>query len=90
MAAAPAEVTRLYRQVLRSANSFADYNFRCYFQRRTREDFRTFFARYQKGEIDDTAKAAFLKEGRHNAEVLHRQSVLSQLYGNVVHSATRK
>mmetsp|Transcript_122561 Transcript_122561/g.381536 ORF Transcript_122561/g.381536 Transcript_122561/m.381536 type:complete len:88 (-) Transcript_122561:84-347(-) len=77
---APGEVARLYRQVLRAASSFTDYNFRSYFLRRAREDFRVFETRWRKGDIDTTAQEAFVKDTTKHLGMLRRQGVLSQLY----------
>mmetsp|Transcript_5023 Transcript_5023/g.10123 ORF Transcript_5023/g.10123 Transcript_5023/m.10123 type:complete len:88 (-) Transcript_5023:186-449(-) len=77
---APGEVVRLYRQVLRAAGSFTDYNFRNYFLRRAKEDFRVFENRWRKGEVDGAAQKAFIKEETKHLGMLRRQGILSQMY----------
>mmetsp|Transcript_25249 Transcript_25249/g.57332 ORF Transcript_25249/g.57332 Transcript_25249/m.57332 type:complete len:88 (-) Transcript_25249:158-421(-) len=77
---APGEVVHLYRQVLRAAGSFTDYNFRRYFVRRAKEDFRVFESRWRKGEVDRDAQEAFMKEGTQHLGMLRRIGVLSQMY----------
>mmetsp|Transcript_22724 Transcript_22724/g.58110 ORF Transcript_22724/g.58110 Transcript_22724/m.58110 type:complete len:91 (+) Transcript_22724:72-344(+) len=76
----PAELNRLYRQMLRAAGSITDYNFRSYFQRRSREDFRVFASRWHRGEADVSAQEEFMREGQTKLEMLKRQGALSQLY----------
>mmetsp|Transcript_6179 Transcript_6179/g.14766 ORF Transcript_6179/g.14766 Transcript_6179/m.14766 type:complete len:88 (-) Transcript_6179:63-326(-) len=74
------EVTHLYRQVLRAAGSFSDYNFRAYFLRRARDDFRGFGLRWQRGSIDAAGTDAFLQDANETLGMLKRQSTLSQMY----------
>mmetsp|Transcript_73205 Transcript_73205/g.136801 ORF Transcript_73205/g.136801 Transcript_73205/m.136801 type:complete len:88 (+) Transcript_73205:78-341(+) len=74
------EVAHLYRQVLRAAGSFSDYNFREYFLRRARDDFRGFALRSKIGSLDAAGTDAFLQDARENLQMLQRQSTLSQLY----------
>mmetsp|Transcript_5060 Transcript_5060/g.10307 ORF Transcript_5060/g.10307 Transcript_5060/m.10307 type:complete len:88 (-) Transcript_5060:235-498(-) len=77
---APGEVARLYRQILRAAGSFTDYNFRQYFVRRAKEDFRVFENGWRQGRIDGAAKEAFIKEETKHLGMLKRQGIVSQLY----------
>mmetsp|Transcript_75199 Transcript_75199/g.212684 ORF Transcript_75199/g.212684 Transcript_75199/m.212684 type:complete len:88 (+) Transcript_75199:75-338(+) len=77
---APAEVVRLYRAVLRAAGSFSDYNFRHYFQRRAREDFRAFEAGWRRGAVDAAGREEFMLAGNKQLGMLKRQGILSQLY----------
>ncbi|CCI10364.1 unnamed protein product [Albugo candida] len=68
------QVLRLYRAMLRDAASFQEYNFRAYAKRRVKEEFRknkTLSAEEQKKAITF---------GKQQAEVLHRQSVISRMY----------
>ena len=63
----------LYRSVQRAARGFEDYNFRAYFVRRSREDWRA----------DTSAAAAskdFLADQKQHLQMLRRQGALSQLY----------
>mmetsp|Transcript_27253 Transcript_27253/g.43729 ORF Transcript_27253/g.43729 Transcript_27253/m.43729 type:complete len:87 (+) Transcript_27253:128-388(+) len=73
------EVLHLYRQVLRAAGSFRDYNFRSYFSRRAREDFRAFLEKRQVGDAA-TSEEAFLEDTTRHLGMLRRQGTLSQLY----------
>mmetsp|Transcript_47255 Transcript_47255/g.136127 ORF Transcript_47255/g.136127 Transcript_47255/m.136127 type:complete len:91 (-) Transcript_47255:111-383(-) len=75
------ELTRLYRQILRNAGTFSDYNFRCYFQRRAREDFRDFSAKKLRGEVDDAAHKAFIERSQEQLNMLKRQGTLNSFYG---------
>mmetsp|Transcript_66556 Transcript_66556/g.81477 ORF Transcript_66556/g.81477 Transcript_66556/m.81477 type:complete len:83 (+) Transcript_66556:3-251(+) len=54
------EAIRIYRSTLRAASKFTDYNFRHYFARRAREDFRAF---YSNQPVDDASQKAFFAEG---------------------------
>mmetsp|Transcript_104344 Transcript_104344/g.248305 ORF Transcript_104344/g.248305 Transcript_104344/m.248305 type:complete len:86 (-) Transcript_104344:98-355(-) len=72
------EAFRVYRQTLRAAGQFTDYNFRHYFARRAREDFRAFFS--QERQADDASREAFMQKAKSNLEMLKRQSVISQMY----------
>mmetsp|Transcript_97134 Transcript_97134/g.296814 ORF Transcript_97134/g.296814 Transcript_97134/m.296814 type:complete len:90 (-) Transcript_97134:16-285(-) len=76
----PGELSRLYRHILRAAGSFTDYNFRCYFQRRAREDFRGFADRCRRGEMDAAGTETFLQGSQEHLEMLKRMGVVSQLY----------
>mmetsp|Transcript_21492 Transcript_21492/g.64148 ORF Transcript_21492/g.64148 Transcript_21492/m.64148 type:complete len:89 (-) Transcript_21492:87-353(-) len=77
---AGAEVTRLYRSTLRAAGLFTDNNFRHYFARRAKEDFRAFAGRLKQGKADSEAKEAFMAQGQENLAMLKRQGMVSQLY----------
>mmetsp|Transcript_18436 Transcript_18436/g.43333 ORF Transcript_18436/g.43333 Transcript_18436/m.43333 type:complete len:88 (-) Transcript_18436:105-368(-) len=77
---APPEVVRLYRQVLRAAGTFTDYNFKQYFLRRAKEDFRVFEHRCQKGEVDLANQQAFMQAGLKHLGMLKRQGMISQMY----------
>eukprot|EP00438_Fugacium_kawagutii_P026314 Skav227414 [mRNA] locus=scaffold950:102632:104686:+ [translate_table: standard] len=71
------EVMQVYRGTLRAASKFTDYNFRHYFARRAREDFRAFYGSQQ---VDDASRKAFLEKARDNLNMLERQSMVSQMY----------
>lgn len=62
---------------MRSSKQFATYNFREYFLRRTREDFRQF-----RGETDPAKIQELLAYGRKELTVIQRQAQISQLYGS--------
>eukprot|EP00391_Amoebophrya_sp_Ameob2_P014068 CAMPEP_0178999848 /NCGR_PEP_ID=MMETSP0795-20121207/10326_1 /TAXON_ID=88552 /ORGANISM="Amoebophrya sp., Strain Ameob2" /LENGTH=71 /DNA_ID=CAMNT_0020692743 /DNA_START=177 /DNA_END=389 /DNA_ORIENTATION=+ len=59
----------LYRSILRAAHKFEDYNFRAYFMRRAREDWR-----------QPVRSENFEKEQRNHLHVLQRQAVISSFY----------
>mmetsp|Transcript_66557 Transcript_66557/g.81478 ORF Transcript_66557/g.81478 Transcript_66557/m.81478 type:complete len:85 (+) Transcript_66557:3-257(+) len=71
------EAIRIYRSTLRAASKFTDYNFRHYFARRAREDFRAF---YSNQPVDDASQKAFLQKAQENLNMLERQSTVSQMY----------
>mmetsp|Transcript_17281 Transcript_17281/g.54053 ORF Transcript_17281/g.54053 Transcript_17281/m.54053 type:complete len:89 (+) Transcript_17281:154-420(+) len=87
---APSEVVRLYRQVLRATGSFTDYNFRHYFRRRAKEDFRVFESRWRKGEIDAAAQEAFINDSTKHLGMLRRQGTLSLMYETGPPGTTRR
>ena len=60
------QVTRVYRQLLKTALRFQDYNFRTYFHRRIREEFR-------RGEMS-------LSEAHSHLALLQRQATVQGLY----------
>lgn len=66
-------VRGLYRELFQVARSFKDRNFREYFSRITRDDFRKFSRRAS----DETS---FLQNQRENLEVLKRQSCIQNMY----------
>mmetsp|Transcript_46129 Transcript_46129/g.73298 ORF Transcript_46129/g.73298 Transcript_46129/m.73298 type:complete len:85 (+) Transcript_46129:73-327(+) len=71
------EAMSIYRGTLRAASKFTDYNFRHYFARRAREDFRAF---YGSPQVDDASRKAFLEKAKENLNMLERQSMVSQMY----------
>mmetsp|Transcript_42689 Transcript_42689/g.87146 ORF Transcript_42689/g.87146 Transcript_42689/m.87146 type:complete len:85 (+) Transcript_42689:74-328(+) len=71
------EAMSIYRGTLRAASKFTDYNFRHYFARRAREDFRAF---YGSTQVDDASRKAFLEKAKENLNMLERQSMVSQMY----------
>mmetsp|Transcript_22856 Transcript_22856/g.71905 ORF Transcript_22856/g.71905 Transcript_22856/m.71905 type:complete len:89 (-) Transcript_22856:172-438(-) len=77
---APGEVVRLYRDVLRAAGTFTDYNFRHYFLRRAKEDFRVFESSWKRGTIDAAGQEAFVRAGKQHLGMLRRQGAISQMY----------
>lgn len=56
----------MYRQLLKTALRFQDYNFRTYFHRRIREEFR-------RGQIS-------LSEAKSHLAILQRQTTVQGLY----------
>ncbi|CCH60919.1 hypothetical protein TBLA_0D04220 [Henningerozyma blattae CBS 6284] len=69
------QVLSLYKQLIKNANHFSDYNFRNYFLRRTRDTFKA------NKSLQDQAKLEnFYKQGINDLGVLKRQSIVSQLY----------
>ena len=71
----------LYRQLLRAANGFTNYNFRNYFVRVVREDFRRDSALQGSEEVD-----AAYRRGRAQLEMLRRQSAISGLFPQDKHA----
>lgn len=69
------EVTQLYRQFLRYATRFSNYNFRDWAIRRTRDGFLA-----NKGLTDPAEIKQAISAGRSQLEVIKRQSILSQMY----------
>jgi len=69
------QVLSLYTSMLRTSRTFASYNFRNYFIRRTRQVFRE-----HAGETDPARARQFLDEGLKELEVLRRAAVVNRLY----------
>jgi hypothetical protein len=63
----------LYRALLKAANSFADYNFRCYFVRRVRDDF------WARATASDSAGDA-MRSGYERLAQLRRMAALNAAY----------
>ncbi|QLG73841.1 hypothetical protein HG535_0F03520 [Zygotorulaspora mrakii] len=69
------QVLRLYKQLIKNANQFNDYNFREYFLRRARNTFK------ENKSVQDAAKLQSLfAEGQRDLGILKRQSIISQMY----------
>jgi len=65
----------LYRQLLRYSNRFANYNFREYGRRRTRDAFR------EHRNVEDPSRInELLEKGFNDLRMLKRQSVISEFY----------
>ena len=77
----PAASLSLYRQLLRAARGFANYNFRDYAVRYVRDDFR---AGSTLTDAEEIAKA--FAKGQQQLKKLKRQSLVSQLYPDAKHS----
>eukprot|EP00811_Abedinium_folium_P015445 NODE_24404_length_626_cov_2.973948.p2 GENE.NODE_24404_length_626_cov_2.973948~~NODE_24404_length_626_cov_2.973948.p2 ORF type:complete len:88 (-),score=27.88 NODE_24404_length_626_cov_2.973948:183-446(-) len=84
-----AEVAHVYRQTLRAAGEFGHSNFRAYFLRRARADYRVFTKAYDAGELDAAAQKRFLRESSDHLAMLKRQSVMSRLYDTEFPLTTR-
>mmetsp|Transcript_56932 Transcript_56932/g.106787 ORF Transcript_56932/g.106787 Transcript_56932/m.106787 type:complete len:88 (+) Transcript_56932:79-342(+) len=83
------EAMQTYRHTLRAARAFTDYNFRHYFARRAREDFRASYGRQSQEKMDESSRQAFLEKAKTNLEMLRRQSVVSQMYSAAAPSTRR-
>ncbi|KKY21317.1 putative iron-sulfur cluster biosynthesis protein isd11 [Phaeomoniella chlamydospora] len=65
----------LYRSLLRQGSQFANYNFREYAKRRTRDAFREY-----KDESDPRRIQELVQKGLKDLQVMKRQTVISQFY----------
>ncbi|KAL2430539.1 hypothetical protein ABEF95_010557 [Exophiala dermatitidis] len=68
-------VRSLYRSLLRTSNQFANYNFRMYARRRTRDAFHE-----HQNEQDTRRIQELVQKGLKELQVLKRQTVISQMY----------
>lgn len=81
MSVSRAQALGQYRQLLRAAARFTNYNFREYALRVVREDFRA------GSQMSDPSESERLfKRGRVQLEVLQRQSTISQLFPQGKHA----
>lgn len=71
---------RLYRELLRASKSFKDKNFREFFVRTTREDFR---------DRSAIADPDFVKTQEENLTVLKRQAIVQNMYYSDSFSVSR-
>lgn len=71
------DVLKLYRALLRHSGRFADYNFREYALRRTREGFRA-----AQHEADPAVVKQAYYDGLNNLHVIKRQAAISQMFAN--------
>jgi hypothetical protein len=69
------QVRNLYKQIVSTASSFRDTNFREYFVRVAQDDFKAFES--AKGKVNE---ADFVAKQLENLEVLKRQSVIQNMY----------
>ncbi|GBE83417.1 hypothetical protein BKA93DRAFT_760022 [Sparassis latifolia] len=78
MAAAPTKdsLLRLYSSMLRTSHSFSSYNFRQYFERRTRNAFHEI-----QNETDPAKLSTFYNDKTKELAVLKRSAIVNQLYG---------
>ncbi|KAG6380333.1 hypothetical protein JVT61DRAFT_8443 [Boletus reticuloceps] len=72
----PKAILSLYGSTLRTAKSFSSYNFRNYFLRRTKENFRGIQA-----EKDPVKLTLAYNEAAKELKVLRRSAIVNQLYG---------
>ncbi|KAL6940590.1 hypothetical protein ACO0QE_004498 [Hanseniaspora vineae] len=72
----------LYRDYLRTAGSFTNYNFKNYFLRKAKRDFRNYKQKALSNSADDAGfnQLDTFSKLRTELAVLKRQSVVSQLY----------
>ncbi|KAF8476142.1 hypothetical protein BDZ91DRAFT_208254 [Kalaharituber pfeilii] len=75
MASTAPQARSLYRNLLRYSNRFANYNFREYGKRRTRDAFRK-----NRDVQDPTAIQELIQKGQDELRMLKRQTVISQFY----------
>ena len=71
----------LYKSLLRAAGGFSNYNFRDYAVRSVRERFRA-----NVGLAEAEAVAAALREGRHQLDLVKRQTTISRLFPQGKHA----
>ncbi|OCH94609.1 hypothetical protein OBBRIDRAFT_722361 [Obba rivulosa] len=67
-------IRHLYAATLRTARAFSSYNFRQYFLRRTRGEFRNI-------QTDSSKLSSFYNSKTHELAVLRRSAIVNQLYG---------
>ncbi|KAJ9653242.1 hypothetical protein H2198_007545 [Neophaeococcomyces mojaviensis] len=68
-------VRSLYRSLLRQSKQFANYNFRSYAWRRTRDAFRE-----HQREKDARRVQELMQDGLKELQVMKRQTIVSQFY----------
>ena len=69
------ETLKLYKNLLSGSKKFHSFNFRTYFIRRTKEEFR------KNKDITDQAKIQeLIKKAKENNEVIQRQALINSLY----------
>ncbi|OHW92826.1 complex 1 protein [Colletotrichum incanum] len=72
---APQQVRSLYRQLLKTGDQFAAYNFREYAKRRTRDAFR------ENQNVEDPRRVQeLIQKGLNELQILKRQTVVSQFF----------
>ncbi|RPA79666.1 hypothetical protein BJ508DRAFT_415818 [Ascobolus immersus RN42] len=70
-----AAVRSLYRSILRTGHSFANYNFRSHAHRLASHRFHE-----HAGEKDPAKIKEFYEDGVQNLKLLKRQTIISQMY----------
>ncbi|KAL5966325.1 LYR motif-containing protein 4 [Taenia solium] len=68
-------IVHLFKEMLRASNNFTDYNFRAYFTRRIREEFRK-----HRNVKSPEEQDKFIAEAEKTLGILQRQSALSNFY----------
>lgn len=68
-------VLGLYRDLLKTASTWENYNFREYIKRRVKEDFAA-----HKHETDPTRLQAFVAAARENLSIVKRQGTIQNMY----------
>jgi len=68
-------VLNMYRKMLHSANRFATYNYREYFKRRIREEFKK-----HKSETDPDCIRKLLQRAVEENKVLERQAAINSMF----------
>jgi len=68
-------IRSLYRSLLRQSKQFANYNFRMYASRRTRDAFRE-----AQTEKDERHVQELVQRGLKELQVMKRQTIVSQFY----------
>ncbi|KAL6251391.1 hypothetical protein RBB50_001600 [Rhinocladiella similis] len=68
-------VRSLYRSLLRQSNQFANYNFRMYARRRTRDAFHE-----HHHESDSRRIQELMQKGLKDLQMMKRQTIVSQFY----------
>lgn len=68
-------IRSLYRSLLRQSKQFANYNFRTYAWRRTRDAFRD-----AQKEQDDRQVQELVQRGLKELQIMKRQTIVSQFY----------
>lgn len=81
MSITPVTTRGLYRDLLRAARGFSNYNFREYALRLVREDFRAGSALTSPTEVTNA-----YQQGRVQLEALRRQSTISTMFPQDKHS----
>lgn len=75
MSVSKSQVLGLYKQIIKNASRFNDYNFKQYFLRKARTEFKA-----NKGVADAAQIEALVKDAQKDLGVLKRQSIISQMY----------
>lgn len=69
------EILSLYRQIIKNSRKFTNYNFREYFLRRSRSEFKRNMHLNDPSQISD-----LFTKAKNELAVLKRQAIISQLY----------
>ncbi|EIN14599.1 hypothetical protein PUNSTDRAFT_58119 [Punctularia strigosozonata HHB-11173 SS5] len=73
----PQALRSLYASTLRTARSFSSYNFREYFVRRTKDEWKPL----KTSKLDDMQLSSFYNNAVQELAVLRRSAIVNQLYG---------